>query len=92
MTSDAGLPDEVDSDGSTECIEDGCDETVERVVCLYGGVAPVCDDHADERLDHPDAVDQTAYFKGERDEPKPEPKSPTFSGRRYNRLAGGRRD
>ena len=56
-----------------QCINDGCEKKRTRVVCLYGGVAPVCDEHAEERLEDPDAVDQTAFFKGERDEPKPEP-------------------
>lgn len=60
------------SDGGNErreCIEDGCTESRERVITLYGGVAPVCDEHAEERLEHPDAIDNTAYFKGEREEP-----------------------
>lgn len=51
------------------CIEDGCDEPRERVITLYGGVAPCCVKHARERLEHPDAIDDTPFFRGERDEP-----------------------
>jgi hypothetical protein len=60
-------------DTERSCIEDGCDEPRERVVTLYGGVAPVCDEHAEERLEHLDAIDNTAYFKGEREEPITDP-------------------
>ena len=59
--------------GRMTCINDGCDKPRERVVTMYGGVAPVCQKHAEERLEHPHVVDQTGFFKGERDEPKPEP-------------------
>lgn len=51
------------------CIDEGCNKPRERVITLYGGVAPCCDEHAEERLEHPDAIDNTAYFKGEREEP-----------------------
>ena len=60
--------------GRRTCINDGCEEPRERVITMYGGVAPVCDQHAEERLEHPHAVDQTDWFKGKTDELKPEPK------------------
>lgn len=60
--------------GYRSCIDQGCDEPAIRVVTLFGGVAPVCDEHAEERLEEPGTVDQTAYFSGEREEPKPEPR------------------
>jgi len=56
-----------------ECIEDGCSEPRERVITLYGGVAPLCDEHAELRLENPNAIDNTAYFKGEREEPISDP-------------------
>lgn len=65
-----------------ECIEHGFTEPVERVVTRFGGVAPVCDEHAEERLgEDPAVVDQTAYFKGEREKPKPEPEPSDFRRR-----------
>lgn len=65
-----------DDTGESEqrtCINEECSEPRERVITMYGGVAPVCDEHAEERLEHPDAIDNTAYFKGEREEPISDP-------------------
>lgn len=57
------------------CCNTDCEREPVRVITCMGGVASVCEEHADERLENnPLAVDQTEYFKsGDPDDLKYEP-------------------
>jgi hypothetical protein len=35
------------------------------MVSLYGSLAPTCDEHAEKRLEHEDAIDETEFFLGD---------------------------